>query len=200
MQDRLWFFLNGRYIKQTLTTNFIPYTDLYLGRQHENYDWSHQEQMGFVKLTSQITQNAKFMGMFNYVMRYRPMYEQPSERLMFQATRIWDHEKDYTGTAILNYIVDQNTFFDIRASYVDRYFPLPLQEEARGLPCIYNYGGLYFRQTTARFNEIYTRKRFQVGAYFTHFKDNFLGSNHEFKGGLEFEDAYADWDWWRQDN
>jgi hypothetical protein len=156
--------------------------------------------MGFIKLTTQLTPSIKLMGMFNYVDRNRPMYEQPGSRTIFQATRKWDHEKDYTGNGVMSYILDQNTFFDLRVGYVHRLFPLPMQDEAVGLPRITDYADQYGYLTTARFNEIYLRKRFQTGAYFTRFQDNFLGGNHEFKGGVEFEDAYGDWDWWRKDN
>jgi len=200
LNNKLWFFSNVRYIKQTLKTNFIPFTDPYLGRFHGPYDWSHEEKMGFVKLTSQLTSNIKFVGMFNYVDRDRPIFEQPNPRMPFQTTRILDHEKAYTGNGILTYVLNQNTFFDIRVGYVHRWFPLLLQEEARGLPWILNLGGLYYHITTARWNETYLRKKFQTGAYFTRFQDNFLGGNHEFKGGVEFEDAYGDWDIWRKDN
>ena len=201
MKDKLWFFANARYIKQTKTTTYTgDYTDPYLGVTHPKYDWTHEEKMGFIKLTSQLTSKIKFMGMFNYVTRYRPMYEEPHPRRVFQATRIWDHEKDYTGTGILNYILDQNTFFDLRVGYVSRWFPIPMQEEAQALPWVRDYGDPYYQFTTARFNETYLRKRFQSGAYFTRFQDDFLGGSHEFKGGVEFEDAYGDWDWWREDN
>ncbi|MBS3819967.1 TonB-dependent receptor, partial [bacterium] len=199
VKDKLWFFTNGRTIQQTQFVNFVPFTDI-LGRTHEKYDWEHQETMGFFKLTSQLTKNIKVMGMFNLVDRYRPMYEQPSASRPFISTRIWDHEKDYTGNFVINYIMSQNTFFDIRAGYVHRYFPIPMQEEARGLPYISDYADNYGSLTTARFNETYLRTRAQGGLYFTHFQDNFLGGNHEFKGGVEFEDSYGDWDWWRQNN
>lgn len=199
VKDKLWFFSNVRYIKMEKTTTFKEFTDI-LGRSHGAYDWSHNEVMGFFKLTSQLTSNLKFAGMFNYVMRNRPMYEEPGTYTTYIATRMWDHEKDYTGTGILSYILNQNTFFELRAGYVSRLFPIPLQEEARGLPWINDYAEPWGSITTARFNETYLRKRFQSGAYFTRFQDNFLGGNHEFKGGLEFEHAYGDWDWWRKDN
>ena len=194
--DKLWFFSNARYIKSEQLTNFIPFTDI-MGISHSGYTWTHEEMMGFIKLTTQVTNNLKFMGMFNYVDRYRPMYEEPGSRTIFQATRIWDHEKDYTGTGVISYVLDQNTFFDLRGSYVHRFFPIPMQDNVQDLPIYYEQGDLYGSLTTARFNETYLRKRFQVGAYFTRFQDNFLGGNHEFKGGIEFEDAYGDWDWWR---
>jgi hypothetical protein len=194
--DKLWFFSNARYIKTEQITNFIPFTDV-RGVAHKGYNWDHTEIMGFIKLTGQLTTNLKLMGMFNYVGRSRPMYEEPGSRTIFQATRIWDHEKDYTGTGVLSYVLDQNTFVDIRGSYVHRWFPIPMQDNVQDLPLYYEQGDLYGSLTTARFNETYLRKRFQIGAYFTRFQDNTLGGNHEFKGGVEFEDAYGDWDWWR---
>lgn len=198
MMDKIWFFSNVRYIRQEQFTNFIPFTDP-LGVYHGTYNWIHEEKMGFFKLTAQLTPNIKFMGMFNFVDRYRPMYEQPAWNRVFQATRKWDHERDYTGNGIINYIIDQNTFLDLRVGYVHRWFPLPMQDEARGLPYYYD-ASTGTRFTTARFNETYLRKRFQTGLYLTRFQDDFLGGDHEIKLGAEFEDAYGDWDWWRQNN
>ena len=199
IQDRLWFFTNGRYIKQEQSVSYVPWTDI-LGYNHQAYDWIHEEYMGFIKLTAQATSNIKLMGMFNYVNRARPMYEEPGPRTNFIATRKWDGENDYTGTGVLSYILDQNTFFDLRVGYVSRWFPIPMQDEAQNLPYITDYADNYDGLTTARFNETYLRKRFQAGIYFTRFQDATLGGNHEFKGGIEFENAYGDWDWWRKDN
>jgi outer membrane receptor protein involved in Fe transport len=33
----------------------------------------------------------------------------------------------------------------------------------------------------------------------TWFLDNTLGGNHEWKFGVEYEQTYVDWDWWRED-
>ena len=199
LKDKIWFFANGRYITNELRTNFIPFTDVF-GHYHGPYDWTHEEKMGFGKLTAQLSSKLKLMAMFNYVDIYRPMYEQPGPYVAFMATRIWDHEKGTTLNGVLNYVLNQNTFIDLRVGYVSRLFPLPMQKEAQDLPWVQDYSSNYFYITSARFNEIYLRKRFQTGAYLTSFKDNFLGSNHEFKAGAEIETAYGDWDWWRKDN
>ena len=127
------------------------------------------------------------MGMFNYVDRYRPMFNQPSARQPFQTTVIWDHEKDYTGTGVLSYILVQNTFFDIRVGYVHRWFPLPMQKEAQDLPRVVNPGGLYYYLTTGRFNKTYLRKRFQTGVYFTLFQDNLLAETTNLKAELSLK-------------
>jgi len=200
MKDRIWFFTNARMNRREQVTNFIgPWTDI-LGRTHNPYNWTHKEKMGFIKLTSQLTTKLKLMGMFNLVDMYRPMYEEPGPRQPFISTRVWDHEKGITVNGQLNYVLGQNTFLDLRVGYVHRYFPIPLQPAARDLPWVDDAGDVYGVLTTARFNETYLRKRFQTGLYFTHFMDNFLGGNHEIKGGVELENAYGDWDWWRKDN
>lgn len=199
MTDRLWFFSNARLIKQEQLANFIPWTDPWRVN-HDTYNWTNDEKMAFIKLTGQVSSNIKVMAMYNFVDRYRPMYEQPGSRTIFQATRVWDHETGHTGTALLSYILDQNTFFDIKGSFDRHWFPLPMQPEAQGLPRERDYSTVYGYFTTARFNETYLRKRAQVEAHFTRFQDNFIGGNQEIKGGVEFEDAYGDWDWWRKDN
>jgi hypothetical protein len=57
--DRVWFFANGRSIKQERKTNFIgPWTDI-RGYTHNPYDWTHHEKMGFIKLSSQLSSKIK---------------------------------------------------------------------------------------------------------------------------------------------
>ncbi len=112
------------------------------------------------------------------------MYEESGSRTIFQATRVWDHEKDLTCTGVLIYVLDQNTFFVLRGSYVHRFFPFPLQENVFDLTLYYEQVDLYGSLTTSRSNETYLRTRMQGGLYFTRFQDNFLGGNHEISGGV----------------
>ncbi|HOI44176.1 MAG TPA: carboxypeptidase regulatory-like domain-containing protein [Candidatus Aminicenantes bacterium] len=199
LKDRLWFFTNGRYIRREQKTNFIPFTDI-LGRSHGTYDWTREETMGFAKLTSQVNSRLKMMMMMNHVGIYQPMYDQPGPRTPFISTMVWDHEKTYTLNGLANYILDQNTFAEIRVGYVRRFFAIPMQKEAQDLPWVDDAGDLYGPLTGARYNAQYVRKRTQALASITRFQDNWLGASHEFKGGVEFEDAYFDYDWWRKDN
>jgi len=196
----LWFFSNARYIKQEQVVSYVPWTDI-RGQFHDKWDWSHKEKMGFIKLTSQLTPKIKLMGMFNYVDRYRPVYQSPDPTTNFIATQIMDHERTYTGSGILSYILDQNTFFDLKVGYVHRFFPLYLQDqELQNVPYVNDLADNYGALTPSRFNETYTRNRFQIRVNSTRFQDNFLGGNHEFKGGVEFENTYGDWDMWRKEN
>ena len=199
IKNKLWFFTNGRYIKQERFVSYVPWTDI-LGRYHNKWDWIHEEWLGFMKLTTQITPSIKLMGMFNYVDRYRPVFQDPDPTLNFIATTIQDHERTYTGNASLSYTLGQNTLVEVRTSYVQRWLPLYLQDEAQDLPSIADGADNYGSLTSAGFNETYVRNRFQTGLYLTRFQDNFLGGNHELKGGVEFEKAYGDQDRWCKDN
>ena len=200
LKDKLWFFTNARYIKREKNTNLIPWTDP-LGVDHGPYDWSHTEKMGFIKLTSQLTSKLKVMGMFNFVEVYRPVrYESPGPYTLKISTLQTDHERTYTGTASLFYVFNQNTFVEMRGGFVSRLWPQPIQPEAKGQPYIRDYATSYGSFTSKGASEESLRKRVQGGVFFTHFRDNFLGGSHEFKGGVDFEQSYGHWNRWRDDN
>lgn len=198
--DRLWFFTNARYLRQEKSVPYVPFTDI-LGHFHDKYDWEEEQKLAFLKLTSQLTSKIKLMGYFNFVDRYRPVYEEPGPKVNFIASRVMDHERTYTWNGILNFIIDQNTYFDIKVGYVRRWFPLYLQDQkSQDVVNIYDAAAIAPYLTTARFNETYLRTRFQTRVDIARFQDNFLGGNHEFKGGVEFEDTYSDWDAWKREN
>ena len=200
VKDRIWFFSNGRYIRQEQKSEFIgPYTDI-LGRTHTAWDYEKDEKLGFIKLTSQVTSNIKLTGMFNFNDIYMPYSSSPGPYTTAISTVIYDHDRAYTGSGVLSYIFNQNTFAEVRVGYNRHWMPQIMQDEAQDLPYIRDYASLYGGMTGASYNTTYLRKKFQAGAYFTRFQDKFLGGNHEFKGGVEFEDAYGDLSRWRKDN
>jgi hypothetical protein len=199
LEDRLWFFGNARYLTQKRTTPFLPWTDP-LGKNHEEYSWKNNEILGLFKLTGQFSPQLRISGLFSYVNRYRPASESPlSWNLTEEATRIMDHEKNYTLSGTLNYVIDQNTFIDLRAGYVNHHLPLLLKDQGVGNPQYFNEGTGH-TWGSAQFNEIQKNRRFQGGAYLTRFQDNFLGGNHELKLGGEYEYSFGEWSTWKEDN
>lgn len=199
LEDRLWFFGNARYLNQTRTTPFLPWTDPQ-GNDHEEYTWGNKEIWGLFKLTGQFSPQLRISAMFSYANRYQPAHEFPlSWNLTEEATRIMDHEKNYTLSGTLNYILNQNTFVDLRAGYVDLHLPLLLNEQAAGNPQYFNEGTGH-TWGSAPFNEIQQNRRFQAGAYLTRFQDNFIGGDHELKLGAEYEYTYGEWSTWKEDN
>lgn len=140
------------------------------------------------------------MGLFNFTDIYEPYFRLDKDwNISAEAMRFWDHERGYTGNGVLTWLLDPHTFLDVRAAYVHRWSPLPMQPgEPQNNYYFYDaYTG--YRWGNARFNETYLRKRFRTSASITRFQDNLLGfgDNHEIKTGADFEQAYGDWNWWR---
>ena len=199
LDDRLWFFGNAHYLTQERTTPFIPWTDPQ-GKNHEAYTWENNQFMGLFKLSGQFGTQLRITGMFDYMNRYRPTHDYALRwNLTEETSRIMDHEKNYTLGGSLNYIMDQNTFVDLRVGYLDHNFPFLLKEQAEGNPQYFNAGSDH-TWGSADLNEIRKNKRFQVGAYLTRFQDNFIGGNHEINLGAEYEYADGEWSTWKEDN
>ena len=199
LEDKLWFFANTRLISQTQSTPFIPWTDPQ-GKEHGKFDRTNNEKMGFFKLISQFTPQIKLTGMFNYVDRKRSVYESSlSWNLPEEATRILDHEKNFFAAGVLNYIIDQNTFVDVKAGTIRHQLPFLLNEKGRENAQYFNEGKGHF-WGSAGFNETQIKRRFQAGVYLTRFQDGFLGGNHEFKAGAEYEHAAEELNAWKADN
>ncbi|MGQ9638487.1 MAG: TonB-dependent receptor [Thermodesulfobacteriota bacterium] len=202
LKDRLWFFTNGRYLRNDKDIMFLPWDLPYAhpaGYTHAPWpSWYHREMMGFVKMTAQVTSKLRLMGMVNYTDTYRPIDESPSPRTLLAATRKWD-ENVTTVTGHLNYVFNQNTLIDAKASYVRRYFLQPFQEEAyQGNVAVWNYGTIFSVGRTG-YEESWNKKRYQIGASLTRYQDNLLGGSHELKAGMEVNRDRNDWYWWRKD-
>ncbi len=202
IRDKLWFFGNGRYLRNDKRTTFSPWDLAYdhpAGYTHSPWpEWYHKELMGFAKLTAQLSPKIRLMGMFNYTDTYRPIDATPGARTMYDATRKFD-EYVATATGSLTYILNQNTFIDVRASFVNRYFAQPFQDSTYdGDMAIWNYG-TNFSTGAPSYEESWDKNRYQIGAYITRFQENWLGGNHELKAGFEFTRDRNDWNWWRRD-
>lgn len=186
IQDKLWFFLNGRYINQSRATD------------NPDYDFDHTEKMIFSKITYQISPNLKLLTMFNLTDIYEPMIEGGLLRA-FESTRIIDHERVYVGNGILSWIFNQDTYTDFRFSYVSKLVPYRLQPESEFN--VYYYDGYtrYWGGSSGKHggNEDLKADRIQTAVSLTRFQDNFLGGNHEFKVGLEYGNANGSRDTWR---
>lgn len=196
IKDRIWFFLDGRRYVYKQLNRFNPEGRMAaLGIESPHYDLNHQEWMGFFKLTFQITPKIKYTGMLHYNHIYEPIYENSfGADASLDYTRIYDHENTYTTNQQINWLLDQNTFLDIRFGYVRRFFPLHSRNE--GQYTYYdNTQRVYWG--TAGYNDEYVRKKMLASASLTRFQDDLLGANHEFKAGIEFEQDEYHRDWWR---
>lgn len=200
VKDRLWFFLNGRrQVWQQTNPNTPEMRMAKLGFTDpiklKHYDVEHQEWLGFGKLTFQITKNIRYMGMLHYNHIYEPVYQNSlGVDASYEYVRIWDHENTYTTTHQFNIVLDQNTFIDVRGTYVRRFFPLHAMTQNQYT--YYDYTAKVY-WGAAGYNDEYIRKKTLGSASITRFQDDFLGVDHEFKAGAEFEQGEYHRDWYR---
>jgi hypothetical protein len=199
LRDKLWYFLNGRFISQTRSTSFIPWTDPQ-EKEYKAFDWDNSEKMGFIKFTSQFVPYLKVTALFNYVNRNRPFHDHfLGWNVTSDATRNMDHENLLLGAGIINYTIDQNTFVDIKAGYFSNKLPLLLQENVKSEPSyVDEFSGHMWG--SGLLNEKRLTKKFHASAYLTRFQDNFLGASHELKIGGEYESSSIDWSVWKENN
>jgi hypothetical protein len=195
--DRAWFFLNARRLSwtqanpQTYDIRLKVISDarpgMFTPEELQHFDIEHYEWLGFGKLTFQLTDNLRYMGMYHWNNIYEPVYSnRTSNTYSFACTIVWDHENTHTTTHQLNWVLNQNTFVDVRGTYVYRHFPILLRPE---------YASNYFTYDRAEavrwgnsyYGDDYIRKKALASFSVTHFADDLLGASHEIKFGGEFE-------------
>jgi len=201
IKDKLWFFASGRYFKWT--RHYAGFVDPITS---DPVDVDHSEWNVQAKLTWQPTSAHRITA--NY---YRTNLTEPymtldvSPYALPEACAKWDGEYSDVIYGKWNWVIDQNTFTDIRVGYINRYFPEFLQDEL-GPPASLLPNGIYgnphydlgtgFYYGTSRFGEIYNRGRWEFLGSLTRFVDNFLGGSHEIKLGVEHEKARGTWETW----
>jgi hypothetical protein len=202
IKDKVWFFANGRYFKWVQDFNHVIWDETQAagGRVYTLDDAPHKENNIFGKLTFQLASNIRLLATYNLTMITEDFYtNRTGSNLDVTSTTKWDGETGHTVSAQLNWVASQNLFFDIRAGYIRRFFPIPYSAQAiSDAPQWYDrYWGIY--RNNPRFEETYLRSRLNPSVQATLFVDNALGGSHEWKFGVEYEATSGNWDWWRQD-
>ncbi len=183
IRDRLWFFVNGRYINWKLSHETIP---------SGAFDLTHDELNTFVKLTLQPLPSFKLTGMCSFGNIDEPILASMPPLPYWEKTA-WvsvDNQRDLTILGMINWVADQNTFFDIRFNYLANWWPWRVHPDAD--PYLPTTIDLYTNIVTGSVylgNQDADVFRLQLMASGTRFVDNFLGGNHEIKAGVEYEES-----------
>jgi len=200
IRDRLWFFSNARYMAWKQTNPTTPENRIkqiynanpaaFDPRDLEHYDLSEQNWLAFLKLTFQISRKIRYMGMLHFNMVNQPIYTlRVGSSYAWSYTALNDHEKVYTTSHHLNWVLSQNTFVEIVGNYVNRHFPnLMRRETANNYTQYDREANVYWGNTSL--TDDYYRKRAGVSVSLTHFEDSWLGASHEIKTGGEWEDTF----------
>jgi len=191
IKDKVWFFLNPRANFWERNANFIPFT-AGTGEYFGPFTNKRTNWLGFFKLTAQITNNLKFMTMFHYYQgKEKPYSWWNSPRRAPTYTQELNY-KPWTLSNVFSYIIDQNTFTDLKVGYISiGQISLDLYELGERPLEMYAQDVYYGTEWgLIPWNEDYDRKKLDVDWTLTRFLDNFLGANHEVKIG-------AGYTWWK---
>jgi len=199
IKDRLWFFLNGRRISWDQDLPFTAHLRIqeiydvnpaaFQPNDIKLYGLEHEDWLGFAKLTFQLSKNIKYMGMFHFNDVYEPIYSlRTGNTRAWSYTAIVDHEKVYTTSHHFSWVLDQNTFVEIKGNYVNRHYPNMMRPELANNYTIYDREQDVYWGNTG-YTDDYYRKRYASSATITRFQDDLLGASHELKAGVEWEDT-----------
>lgn len=198
LKDKLWFYVNSRHGANVTRSGFKPWTDprgvSYEEFNREGWNWG-----AFLKLTFQPFKNVKMS--FNGNARQAFVNTRAGGLFMPFDCHYRDNPwANYTATGIATWIVNPNTFVEVRAGLLNVDAMLTLvRPELETVPYMYDSFTGYYFGTGYRPNEWVGRPSSQASIHLTRFQDNFLGGDHEFKTGFEVVTGASTWASWKEE-
>ena len=201
-KDKLWFFTNGRYGRSENRSGFVPWTSP-LGMTYGDFNRKNYNLGGFGKLTFQPAKNLRITFNGNYRAAYANT-RASGIFMPFDCTYADDPWANYNAFGAVTYIVDPNTYLEVRGGYLEVSATLKLPDPSQSgldlnkVPHNYDRYTYYWFGTGDRTNEWIGRPSVQSSLHLTRFQDNFLGGDHEFKAGLELNTVACNWSDWQE--
>ncbi len=170
-KDKLWFYVGLQYYRsRDYPTGFPQAID-------------YKQPRSFWKLTSQLSPNTN-MTVSLEVDTYKGVNRDGSVTVTPDAT-VNQKSPEVVGNFSLTHIFSANSFFDVKGAYFWGYYyldpktgkELSTHLELSTNTWLYNSGYYYYADRT----------RFQVNASYTHYAEDFIQGNHDFKFGVEVE-------------
>ena len=178
-KDKLWFYLGLQYYRTKDTPTGFP----------ESLDYKQPH--GFLKLTSQISPSTNltasvqvdsYNGINRAVFGFYHTELSPD-------TTLTQTSPEVVGNFSLTSIISSKSFFDVKGAFFWGYYYLDpengmdipahyLEDQQKWVDNAYHYG-------------YYDRSRFQVNASYTHYVEDFIAGDHDFKFGVEAERSWV---------
>ena len=194
LKDKLWFYGSARYSSNRYK------------RQEGDIErtWQKNEPKYFLKLTLQASSATRLSAFleyddFVYDYRYQTVFR-PQEASSFEYADTYIGNISIFHTFSGNTILEFNTAFSRNWNAYGGYADDSINTSGHRD----NITGMY--NTNFKYFDEYTNSRFQANASLSHHADEFLGSSHDFKCGIEFERLAEDEEYgynggyWYEDN
>lgn len=170
-KDKIWFFLGGQYYRTMTKVTGFP------------EDVDYKQPRAFVKLTFQLTPRTNVNAFFENDV-YNGINRGAGSWVSPEAT-VNQESPDYVGNVTLTHILNQTTFFDLKAAFFTGYYYLD-PEVGKDVSAHYSLND-NMRYDSAGYYYYADRERFQANASLTHYAEDFIAGDHDFKFGVEFE-------------
>ena len=178
-KDKLWFYVGLQYYNsQDFVTGFEEAID-------------YKQPRGFFKLTSQLSLNTN-MNVSLEVDTYNGINRAPFAYTYSQLnlnTTLTQKSPEVVGNFSLMHIFSPKSFLDLKGAFFWGHHHLD-PEEGMDIPGHFSLdeNKLYYNSYHYGY---YDRSRFQVNASYTHYAEDFIQGDHDFKFGVEVERSFV---------
>ena len=189
IRDKIWFLAEFRYLESKYTGDFTP--TVIAGKQYIPYDRVFPNYIGFLKISALVASNVRAFAMGHISYQNVPYYYSGWN----QTDQVNSNNKplrfNYSGG--FSWTITGSTVLDLRAGGL--YFKWYGLYTAAAKPDGPAFTDDYTTYSWGRkSSQGYTYKpKVNIALTLTRFEDNFLGGNHEFKAGVEWERNRGDY-------
>lgn len=187
--DKIWFIGEFRYLRSEYTGDFKP--TVIAGKQYNSYNRTFPNYIGFFKLSALLASNIRAHANAHISYQNVPYY--------YSGWNLTDQVNSNNKPLRLNYTatvswtINSNTILDIRGGGL--YFKWKGLYTATADPNGPSFVDDYTTYSWGRKgSEAYTYKpKVNISLMLTRFQDDFLGGNHDFKAGIEWERNHGEY-------
>jgi hypothetical protein len=180
IKDKLWFFAGAQWYRSQDWVTGFPYAQDY------------KQPRAFLKLTSQVTPKLNLSAAVEWD-NYNGTYRGAGARVQPEAT-VNQVDPETVFNLNLTQILSTTTFFDFKAASFSGYYNLEPRtgRDTNGHYFINDNPDIpgdqaHFRWFNSGYFAEHPRSRLQANASLTHYAEDFIKGDHDFKFGVEFE-------------
>jgi hypothetical protein len=177
-KDKFWFFLGLQYYRSKQRP---------AGFQAPHFR-DYKQPRFFGKITSQLSSNFSLTA-FLELDRYNGINRRASSTHPDPTTCVSQTSPEIVGNFNLTAILGTNTFVDLKGSFFDGYYYL-LSQEDEDITAVWSAEDWQWYDNS-NWQYWADRRRFQANASLSHYAEDFIAGNHDFKFGTEFEYGWA---------
>jgi len=185
IKDKIWFLANYRYQYNKRTSDFIPTT--IMGKQYDSYDLEQGYRYFFAKISALPWKNLRIFGMVTIPRRDTPVFDNVARRTIEANRRQLLDQRTSSFNAV--WTLNSNTLIELlggtwwnNGQNMDTKFA-----NSEGPYFVDKYTGYEWGRGNNNQSFYGFKRNYVTSAKMSHFKDNFLSSDHQIKLGIDLQ-------------